>query len=106
MRRYLTGSSDTAIWTHYSRGVRQYCGHTIPEGMVKNQPFDKAIITPTTKSEAHDELISPKEIVVQGLVERGTWERVEKIALALFARGTELAAQQGGLNSLRSTVKD
>lgn len=95
VRRYLTGSSDTAIWTHYSRGVRQYCGHTLPEGMAKNQAFDEPIITPTTKSEAHDELISPQEIVMQGLVERDTWERVEEIALALFTRGAELAAQRG-----------
>ena len=95
VRRYLTGSSDTAIWTYYSRGVRQYCGHTLSEGMIKNQPFDEPIITPTTKSEVHDELISPKEIVSQGLVERNTWERVEEIALALFRRGTELAAQRG-----------
>ena len=35
VRKYLTGSSDTAIWTHYNRGVRHYCGHTLPDGMVK-----------------------------------------------------------------------
>ena len=31
----------------------------------KNEPFAKAIITPTTKSETHDVLISPQEIVAQ-----------------------------------------
>ena len=53
VRRHMTGRSDTAIWTHYNNGVRQYCGHTLPEGMIKNQPFDAAIITPTTKDEVH-----------------------------------------------------
>jgi phosphoribosylaminoimidazole-succinocarboxamide synthase len=95
VRRYLTGSSDTAIWTHYSRGTRQYCGHTLPEGMVKNQPLATAIITPTTKSDVHDELISPHDVVAQGLVAKDIWQRVEEIALALFARGAELAAQRG-----------
>jgi phosphoribosylaminoimidazole-succinocarboxamide synthase len=95
VRRYLTGSSDTAIWTHYSRGVRRYCGHTLPDGMVKNQPLEAPIITPTTKSEVHDELISPEDVVEQGLVARDAWKRVEEIALALFARGAELAAQRG-----------
>jgi len=95
VRRYLTGASDTAIWTYYSRGVRAYCGHKLPDGMVKNQPFDKAIITPTTKSEVHDELISPEEVVAQGLVPKETWKRVEEIALALFQRGAELAAERG-----------
>ena len=95
VRRYLTGSSDTAVWTHYSRGVRQYCGIDLPDGMVKNQPFDGPIITPTTKSEEHDELISSRQVVDDGLVDKETWEQVEQIALALFARGTELAAKQG-----------
>ena len=95
VRKYMTGSSDTAIWTHYNSGVRHYCGHTLPDGMVKNQPFDEAIITPTTKDEVHDELISRDEIIAQGLVPEDTWTQVEEIALALFARGEELAAKQG-----------
>jgi phosphoribosylaminoimidazole-succinocarboxamide synthase len=95
VRQYLTGSSDTAVWTHYSRGARQYCGHALPEGMVKNQPFARPIITPTTKSQHHDELISPQEVVERGLVDPGTWEQVQDIALRLFARGAELAARQG-----------
>ena len=95
VRKYMTGSSDTAIWTHYNSGVRHYCGHTLPDGMVKNQPFDEAIITPTTKDEVHDELISRDEIIAQGLVPEDTWAQVEEIALALFARGEELAAKQG-----------
>lgn len=95
VRKYMTGSSDTAIWTHYNSGVRHYCGHTLPDGMVKNQPFDEAIITPTTKDEVHDELISRDEIIAQGLVPEDTWAQVEEIALALFARGEELATKQG-----------
>ena len=95
VRKYLTGSSDTAIWTHYNNGVRHYCGHTLPDGMVKNQPFDEAIITPTTKDEVHDELISRDEIIAQGLVPEDTWNQVEEIAFALFARGEDLAAKQG-----------
>ncbi len=95
VRKYMTGSSDTAIWTHYNSGVRHYCGHTLPDGMVKNQPFDEAIITPTTKDEVHDELISRDEIIAQGLVPEDTWNQIEEIAFALFARGEELAAKQG-----------
>ena len=95
VRAYLTGSSDTSAWTHYARGVREFCGVTLPEGMIKNQPFDAPIITPTTKSEDHDESISPQQIVGRGLVEKDLWEKIESVALALFARGTELAARQG-----------
>ena len=95
VRGYLTGSSDTAAWTHYDRGVRLFCGVPLPDGMVKNQPFDAPIITPTTKAEDHDESISRDQIIERGLVAANTWEQIEEIALALFARGTEVAAERG-----------
>ena len=95
VRRYLTGSTDTSVWTHYNKGLRNFCGVTLPDGMIKNQPFEAPIITPTTKSDEHDESISPQQIVERGLVERDRWGQVEQIALSLFARGTELAAKQG-----------
>ena len=95
VRRYLTGSTDTSVWTNYNNGVRKFCGVDLPDGMIKNQKFDEPIITPTTKAEDHDESISPEEIVERGLVDADRWAEVEKVALELFARGTELAAQRG-----------
>ena len=94
VRRYLTGSTGTSVWVNYARGVRNFCGVSLPDGMVKNQPFDRPIITPTTKAEDHDEAISPTQIVERGLVERDTWEKVERTALALFERGTRIAADR------------
>ena len=95
VRRYLTGSTDTSVWTNYNNGVRKFCGVDLPDGMIKNQKFDEPIITPTTKAEDHDESISPEQIVERGLVDAERWAEVEKVALELFARGTELAAQRG-----------
>jgi phosphoribosylaminoimidazole-succinocarboxamide synthase len=66
MRGYLTGSTSTSIWTNYAKGVRQYCGHLLPDNMVKNQKLDKSLLTPTTKDDLHDELISAEEIVSSG----------------------------------------
>ena len=37
VRGYLTGSTDTSLWTHYARGEREYCGNVFPDGLVKNQ---------------------------------------------------------------------
>ena len=95
VRGYLTGVTDTAVWTAYEKGEREFCGNTLPEGMKKNQKFDTPIITPTTKAEDHDEKISAKEIVEQGLVEESLWKQVEEVALKLFARGAEIAAKNG-----------
>ena len=69
VRAYLTGSTETSVWTHYDKGIRDFCGLRLPDGMVKNQPFKAPIITPTTKSDDHDESLSPEQIVERGLVE-------------------------------------
>ena len=95
MRGYLTGSTDTSAWTQYANGVRTICGNAVPDGMVKNQKFDKPILTPTTKSDAHDESISAEEIVSQGLIDEATWQKLEKITFALFERGQQIAAKHG-----------
>lgn len=94
VRAYLTGSSKTSSWMNYDAGMRDYCGVLLPDGMVKNQKFETAIVTPTTKSE-DDELISPAEIVERGLTTQQQWHEIEEKALAVFARGQELALERG-----------
>ena len=58
MRGYITGSTSTSLWTNYQNGVRKYCGIDLPEGLKKNQKLWENLITPTTKSDEHDELIA------------------------------------------------
>ena len=55
MRGYITGSTSTSLWTNYQQGVRKYCGIDLPEGLKKNQKLWENLITPTTKSDVHDE---------------------------------------------------
>jgi phosphoribosylaminoimidazole-succinocarboxamide synthase len=83
-------------WRTYKAGGRILCGVALPEGMAENDFFPTPIITPSTKaSEGHDEDISKTEIIAQGLATAADWEILEKYALALFARGKEIAAKQG-----------
>ena len=93
VRGYLCGSA----WRAYQKGVRQICGVALPEGMKENQAFPEPIITPTTKAEigAHDEDISKEEILQRGLATPEEYALLEKYALALFRRGTEIAAKRG-----------
>jgi phosphoribosylaminoimidazole-succinocarboxamide synthase len=93
VRGYLCGSA----WRAYKSGVREICGVKIPEGMTENQRFEQPIVTPTTKAELgkHDEDIAPKEIIEQGLVAAEDYAVLEKYALALFQRGTEIAEKRG-----------
>lgn len=92
IRGYLTGSS----WRLYKEGGRMLCGNPLPEGMKENQKFPVPLITPTTKAdEGHDENISKEEIIAQGLVSREDYEQLEKYTMALFERGTRMAAEKG-----------
>ena len=93
IRGYLCGSA----WRTYKSGVREICGVKIPDGMRENQRFPEPIITPTTKAEygLHDEDITREEILKQGLVSQEEYEMLEKYSMALFLRGTEMAAKRG-----------
>ncbi len=95
VRGYMTGSTDTAIWTQYQKGVRSYCGHTLPEGMKKNEPLPKNIVTPTTKEKTHDRPVTPKEIVDEGWLTAEQWEFTSSKTLELFAFGQKVAASRG-----------
>lgn len=92
VRGYLAGSA----WREYQAGARELCGVKLPEGMKENDKFPTPIITPTTKAdEGHDENISKEEAIAKGIVSREDYELLEKYALALFQRGSEIAAERG-----------
>ena len=37
VRGYITGTTNTSLWTVYQSGQRRYCGHDLPDGLMKNQ---------------------------------------------------------------------
>ena len=93
VRGYLCGSA----WRAYKSGVHEICGVKLPEGMKENQKFPEPIITPTTKAEIgeHDADISKEEILAKGLATPEEYAILEKYTMALFKRGTEIAAERG-----------
>lgn len=83
-------------WRTYQTGKRELCGAIMPDGLKENDFFPTPIITPSTKADAgHDEDISPKEILANGLATPTDWAILEKYALALFERGKQIAADKG-----------
>lgn len=96
VRGYITGVTTTSLWYHYERGARELYGLRLPDGLRKNDPLPRPIITPTTKAESgHDERLTRDEIIARGLVPADTWEQIEAAALALFAYGQEVARRAG-----------
>src|SRR3989344_2180816 len=66
MRGYLTGVTDTAIWTRYQKGERTFGGVTLPEQMI-----------------------------AEGLITKELFDEVRETATKLFSRGQEIAAKRG-----------
>lgn len=97
VRGFITGVTKTSLWTMYQSGARDLYGHTLPDGLQKNDALPQAIVTPTTKAEqgGHDAPITAQEIVARGLVNAELWAQVERVALALFARGQAVARDAG-----------
>tara|TARA_X000000368_G_scaffold348408_1_gene288187 strand:- start:2076 stop:3029 length:954 start_codon:yes stop_codon:yes gene_type:complete len=93
VRKYITGS----LWRDYENSKHHVYDLDFGDNLVKNQKFDKAILTPSTKEEygKHDMPISKKEIINQKLVDKDIYELAEKYALQLFAEGEKWAKQQG-----------
>jgi len=92
IRGYLSGHAART----YNAGGRMLCGVPMAEGMKENDRFETPIITPATKAEeGHDEDISRKEIIRQGIISESDYIQLEKYTRALFQRGTEIAKKQG-----------
>ncbi len=96
VRGFLTGSTDTSIWTRYTRGEREFGGFVLPERMKKNMPLPYPVVDSTTKAEVgHDRKLTEAEILEEKIVTPLQWQALKTTALSLFARGQTLAGQAG-----------
>ncbi|OVA15264.1 SAICAR synthetase [Macleaya cordata] len=122
VRGFVTGSTDTSLWTVYKNGVRNYCGNALPDGefcslinlvfltaiscpskfmliyiigMVKNQKLSANILTPTTKAVDHDVPVTPDEIIERSLMTPDEYDEVRAKALSLFEYGQRVALEHG-----------
>ena len=97
VRAYITGVTSTSIWTHYKNGARVFCGHELPDGLVKDQKLPTPILTPSTKAEQgdHDVSASREEILAMGKLSARDFDAAAEYAMALFAHGQNLCAERG-----------
>ncbi len=95
MRGYLTGVTDTSIWTRYQKGERIFGDLTLPEGLKKNTKLPAPVFDPTTKEDTHDRAISTGQMIEEGLITKELLTEVKETATKLFLRGQEIAAERG-----------
>ncbi len=95
VRGYITGSTNTSLWTLYKDGQRDFGNFVLPDGLKKNQKMDEPVFTPTTKSDEHDRPITPAEIVSEGILTKEMTDELERVAKAVFKRGQDIALSKG-----------
>jgi phosphoribosylaminoimidazole-succinocarboxamide synthase len=97
VRDYLAGATGTSILSLYKAGQREMYGIRLRDGLRDNEKLPQTIITPTTKAfhGGHDEPLTPAEIVARNLLTEEQWRTVSDYALALFAKGREMARARG-----------
>ena len=102
VRGYITGSTQTSLWTHYNKhfnvnqntDIFMYCGLEFPAGLIKNQKLSKPVLTPTTKGE-RDELISAEQILAENIVSKKQLDYIYETAQKLFDYGSYIANKNG-----------
>ncbi|MFC1461457.1 phosphoribosylaminoimidazolesuccinocarboxamide synthase [Verrucomicrobiota bacterium] len=95
VRGYITGVTKTSLWYNYERGVREYCGNLLPDGLRKDQKLDHFILTPSTKMEKHDRPVSREQAIAEELVDAETFDAAADICFRLFEFGVGHSKQQG-----------
>jgi phosphoribosylaminoimidazole-succinocarboxamide synthase len=95
VRGYITGSTETSLWTVYKGGAKEYCGNQIPSGLKKNQKLSQPMLTPTTKDKLHDRPVSKSEILELGLMTEKDYNKAAQMSFNLFNYGQNIAAKNG-----------
>jgi len=92
VRGYLAGHA----WREYNKGARTLCGKELPNGLRESEKLPEPILTPTTKAEeGHDQDVTREEAITDANIDAATYDQLADYALALFRRGSEMAAEQG-----------
>ncbi len=89
-RGYISGSG----WKSYQKSG-QVCGITLPPGLKESEKLPHPIFTPSTKADEglHDINIDYKE--AENLIGTALADQVRKLTLAIYKKGSELAASKG-----------
>lgn len=92
VRGYLAGHA----WRVYDQGSRSLCGKKLPDGLSEGAPLPNPIVTPTTKAESgHDQDVTRAEAIASSGLSASEYDQLADWALALYNRGSEMAAEQG-----------
>ena len=96
LRAYMAKSSTaTSLYQHYIKGERIFCGHKLPEGLITNGPLPYVMDTPSTKSEEHDDSLSPQELFDRRIVTPSQYIQIRNGSLFAFGMVSQFLREKG-----------
>ena len=85
LRGYMAKSStSTSLYQHFMHGKSTFCGHELPGDLVANGPLPYVMDTPSTKSEEHDESVTPQQLFDIGACTPQQYAHMRSNALMAF----------------------
>ena len=96
LRAYMAKTdTNTSLYMHYMGGKREFCGHDLPEGLIVNGKLPYVLDTPSTKSEEHDESISPRELFLRGICTPEQYAEIRNNSLFAFGMVSQFLRTRG-----------
>ena len=85
LRAYMAKSStSTSLYQHFINGGRKFCGHILPDNLIPNGPLPYIMDTPSTKSEEHDESVSPEKLLEAGICTPHQYAQIRNSSIFAF----------------------
>ncbi len=96
LRAYMAKSTtETSLYVHYMRGEREFCGHKLPDGLIANGPLPYIMDTPSTKSDKHDESLSPAQLVERGICTAQRYAQIRNNSIFAFGMVNQFLRSRG-----------
>jgi len=92
VRSHLYGS----MWRTYAKGVREFGGVRLPNGLRLAEELPEIVLTPTTKLEiGHDEDITRDKAILRGLLSSDDWRLLQEASFRLYEFYRDTAMKRG-----------
>lgn len=96
LRAYMAKSTtETSLFQHYIHGKRVFCGHELPNDLVSNGKLPYVMDTPSTKSDKHDESVSPEEMIGSRCCTFEQYLNIRNNSLVAFGIATKYFGDRG-----------
>ncbi len=96
LRAFMAESpTSTSLYQHFMKGSRSFCGHTLPENLVANGPLPYIMDTPSTKSDVHDESVSPAKLFEMGVCTPEEYRQIRNGSIFAFGIVDQFMGERG-----------